>query len=190
MHSKLSTNLTVLALLMALLPAAGLAAEEAPEEFPATNESLAIIQQFDQDYDQWQATQVKRAAVSHGNGEAVKVVIHKKTQSMNVTVNGKPLFSTMVTTGMAGKTTPSGTWHAGGIERVHMSREYHAPLPWAVRITGGYFIHGATEGALVYMKKKIPHSHGCVRVPPVFARELYDLVLQAGTSNTTIIVTQ
>jgi lipoprotein-anchoring transpeptidase ErfK/SrfK len=189
MHSRMSTHLTVLAILASLVSATSFAADEtnSDEEFAPTNESLAMIQQFDHDYDQWQTTQVRGQT---GTVVQVKVVIHKKSQTMNVVVNGEPRFSTMVTTGMAGKSTPSGTWHAGGIERVHMSKEYHAPLPWAVRITGGYFIHGASEGALVYMKKKIPHSHGCVRVPPVYARQLYDLVAQAGISHTSITVTQ
>ncbi|MGZ3723826.1 MAG: L,D-transpeptidase, partial [Bdellovibrionales bacterium] len=150
-----------------------------------TQESLAIIQQFDQDYDKWAPT---NASKTTGHGDEVKVIIHKGSQNMVVSVNGEVRFSTMVTTGMSGHTTPSVTTHAQGIERVHFSKEYHAPLPWAIRITGGYFIHGASDGALPWMRKKIPHSHGCVRVPPVYARQLYDIVQTAGIHNTSITV--
>jgi lipoprotein-anchoring transpeptidase ErfK/SrfK len=195
MRSKMSTNLTILALLLALVPAIGhtaddaaAAAEPSPEseEFPMNEQSLAIIQQFDQDYDQWQTTNTAKKAK---RGDKVTVVIRKKSQSMSVTVNGEKRFSTMVGTGMPGHTTPNVSTQAKSLERVHMSRQYHAPLPYAIRIVGGYFIHAATEGALYYMRKKIPHSHGCVRVPAVYARQLYDIVSSAGIQNTKITVT-
>jgi lipoprotein-anchoring transpeptidase ErfK/SrfK len=207
MNSRMKTALASLALITTMVPSVGYSEEAVTpsvvsgEEFPATDESLAVIQQFDADYDSWVASKpkttittgtststAKTPAKPEGKAESVKVVIHKGSQSMTVSVNGDTDFTTMVTTGMKGDTTPSGTWHPGSVQSVHMSREFHAPLPWAVQITGGYYIHGATEGALVYMRKKIPHSHGCVRVPPVYARKLYDLVREAGLRNTTITV--
>lgn len=186
MISRMKTALITLTVIAAL-PATGLCAEVYDgEEFPATNESLAVIHQFDHDYDKMK---VSTASAPAASGDQVKVVIHKASQSMTVSVNGSTDFTTMVSTGMAGKATPSGTFKPHSVEAVHESKEFHAPLPWAVNITGGYYIHGATEGAIAWMEKKIPHSHGCVRVPPVYARKLYDLVREAGLRNTTIVVT-
>ncbi len=187
-------SLTAALIACLLFPALGHSQEvensvQPAEEFPMNDESLAIIQQFDHDYDRWMESKVSRPPQTD-HADEVNVVIHKKSQSMSVTVNGKPEFTTMVTTGMAGKETPSVSTHAKDVERVHMSREYNAPLPWAIRITCGYFIHGATEGAMVYMKRKVPHSHGCVRVPPQYARRLFDIVSTAGVKNTFIVVTQ
>lgn len=50
------------------------------------------------------------------------------------------------------------------------SRKYDsAPMPYALHITGGYFIHqGVSDGT--------PRSHGCIRMPGLYQKRLYEYI--------------
>jgi hypothetical protein len=77
-----------------------------------------------------------------------------------------------VSTGMAGYDTPTGTFKVFRKERRSWSVPYHVWLPYASYFTGGVAFHAgdtATSRA----------SHGCVRVPSRFARDVYR-VLKTG----------
>jgi lipoprotein-anchoring transpeptidase ErfK/SrfK len=80
-----------------------------------------------------------------------------------------------VSTGMKGHDTPTGTFTIGRKERRSWSVPYKVWLPYASYFTsdGVAFHAGTTDVARA--------SHGCVRVPAAFAREIYDL-LTPGTS--------
>ena len=90
-----------------------------------------------------------------------RVVINKKEQKLRGYQGERLVVETRVSTGRRGYTTPSGTWNAGPEKaRLRYSRKYdNAPMPWAIQITGGYFMHGYTS------VPKRPASHGCVRLP-------------------------
>jgi hypothetical protein len=68
----------------------------------------------------------------------------------------------------------------------HFSREYdNAPMPNAIFFDlNGHAIHGSYD--------PIGHpaaSHGCVRLDPVNAEKLFDLVIEEGMAHTTVEIT-
>jgi lipoprotein-anchoring transpeptidase ErfK/SrfK len=60
---------------------------------------------------------------------------------------------------------------------MHYSKKYdNAPMPHSIFFRGGYAIHGTyATGALGR-----PVSHGCVRLSPAHAAQLYDMVKREG----------
>ena len=70
-------------------------------------------------------------------------------------------------TGKAGYTTPRGRFSVYRRERRSWSYSYRVWLPWAAYFNRGIAFHGYRT-VPVYAA-----SHGCVRVPFPFARELY-----------------
>lgn len=90
-----------------------------------------------------------------------RVVINKKEQKLRCYQGDRVVIETRVSTGRRGFTTPNGTWTAGPEKaRLRFSKKYeNAPMPWAVQINGGYFMHGYTS------VPRRPASHGCVRLP-------------------------
>lgn len=73
------------------------------------------------------------------------------------------VMETHVSTGRSGYGTPVGDYTAGPEKsRYRVSRKYDdAPMPYAVQLKGGYFVHGS--GSV----PRYPASHGCVRMPLV-----------------------
>ncbi len=73
-----------------------------------------------------------------------------------------------VSTGKAGYATPLGTFRVFRRERMSWSYSYRVWLPWAAYFNGGIAFHASAD------VPPYPASHGCVRVPGVFAKEVYD----------------
>lgn len=123
-----------------------------------------------------------------GPGYAAQVVIsiNQTSQRMTVSVDGQREYVWPVSTGIAGYTTPSGTYKPFRMEADHFSEEWDdAPMPHSIFFTTmGHAIHG-TE----YVKKLGRRaSHGCVRLDPENAATLYALVEEVGLTNTTIVI--
>jgi lipoprotein-anchoring transpeptidase ErfK/SrfK len=113
----------------------------------------------------------------------VRVNINKASQSMHVYVDGSLAYVWPVSTGRKGYGTPSGSYRAQRLERYWYSRKYdNAPMHNAVFFRGGYAIHGTSYVSQLGS----PASHGCVRLHPSNAAELYALVQQHGRGNTRI----
>jgi lipoprotein-anchoring transpeptidase ErfK/SrfK len=70
--------------------------------------------------------------------------------------------------GAAGHDTPAGTFSVSRKELRSWSVPYSVWMPWASYFTGGIALH---ESASV---PAYPASHGCVRLPAGFARQVYD----------------
>ena len=123
------------------------------------------------------------AAPVHAN---VLVQIDKSTQQMTVTVDGAPRWQWRVSTGRAGRDTPSGMFRAFRMEAEHYSKEFDdAPMPHSIFFTRlGHAIHGYLDTRHLGE----PASHGCVRLDPANAAKLYALVQQEGVTNTTVVV--
>jgi peptidoglycan hydrolase-like protein with peptidoglycan-binding domain len=80
-----------------------------------------------------------------------------------------------VSTGRRGYATPTGSFSVYRRERLSWSRPYRVWLPWAA------YFH--PRGIAFHSSPNVPArpvSHGCVRVPPPFAREVYRFA-QIGT---------
>ena len=76
--------------------------------------------------------------------------------------------TTSVSTGKSGYATPSGDFSIYRRERLSWSIVYDVWLPWAA------YFH--PKGLAFHRSRRVPPyptSHGCVRVPPPFAREVY-----------------
>jgi hypothetical protein len=114
----------------------------------------------------------------------VLVTINKSTQRMTVSVDGEPLYNWAVSTGRAGRDTPSGQHRAFRMEKDHYSKEWDdAPMPNSIFFTRvGHAIHGTYDTA----KIGSPASAGCVRLEPENAETLFALVEEQGVLNTTV----
>jgi len=108
-------------------------------------------------------------------------VVSTASQRMFVFKDGALWDSSPVSTGRRGHATPAGVFPILQKRVFHRSNIYsNAPMPYMQRLTwSGIAIHsGRLPG--------YPASHGCVRLPPAFARALYGLTR---ASATTVVIT-
>jgi hypothetical protein len=84
--------------------------------------------------------------------------------------DGQRIAVTTVSTGTPGHDTPTGVFPIINKQPVYHSKKYdNAAMPWMQRLTmWGHALHAGHVRAG-------PASHGCVRLPAAFARELYSL---------------
>ena len=109
--------------------------------------------------------------------------ISLSSQRMDVFVDGRPRYSWPVSTARRGYRTPVGTFRPQALAVWHRSTIYSgSPMPHSIFFHGGYAIHGSYETR--YLGR--PASHGCVRLHPAAAAELFSLVRQYGSGNTVI----
>jgi lipoprotein-anchoring transpeptidase ErfK/SrfK len=138
----------------------------------------------------WFAAIILAALISGAGAAAaasVQISINKLSQKMTVSVDGTEKYVWLVSTGVSGYSTPSGSYTPFRMEPDHYSKEWDdAPMPHSIFFTpGGHAIHGSP-----YTKRLgTRNSHGCVRLAPDNAATLYALVQKAGMKNTRVIVT-
>lgn len=115
------------------------------------------------------------SAVFSSKSRAASIVakVDVSEQLMRVYVNGKRFYTWRVSTGRGRYHTPRGSYRPTFLKRMHYSSKYNnSPMPWSIFFKGGYAIHGTN-----YIKSLgRPASHGCIRLHPAAARELYNLV--------------
>jgi hypothetical protein len=108
----------------------------------------------------------------------VRIHVDLGAQRMHVeSLNGS--YDWPVSTARSGYSTPRGSFAPTGLQRMHYSKKYHmSPMPYSIFFRGGYAIHGTSAvGAL-----GTPASHGCVRLSPGNAAQLYHMVQAEGAS--------
>lgn len=117
---------------------------------------------------------------------AVLVTVDKSTQRMTVQVDGNVRWVWPVSTGKPGHDTPSGHYTAFRMEADHYSKEWDdAPMPHSIFFSQtGHAIHGSFNTR----RLGTPVSHGCVRLDPGNAAQLYSLVERQGMENTRVVV--
>lgn len=105
------------------------------------------------------------------DGQALQIVVSKDQQLLKVYDGDEIIATSRVSTGKAGHTTPSGIFSVLEKQKFHKSNIYSdSPMPWMQRITwSGIALHESTH------VPKHPASHGCIRLPAAFARELFKL---------------
>jgi hypothetical protein len=94
----------------------------------------------------WLASVLLALVPAAGPADAsVLVTVNKATQRMTVSVDGRPLYSWPVSTGMRGHATPAGTFRPFRMEEEHYSEEWDdAPMPHSIFFTAaGHAIHGS-----------------------------------------------
>ncbi len=117
----------------------------------------------------------------------VLITVDKSTQQMTVSVDGEHRWTWPVSTGIPRYDTPSGSYRAFRMEADHFSKEWDdAPMPHSIFFTQkGHAIHGYVNTRNIRNRA----SHGCVRLDPAHATQLYALVQEQGVLNTTVVLT-
>lgn len=126
------------------------------------------------------------AAPVQGWAASLVARIDVGAQTMTVSRQGQVLYKWRVSTARKGYVTPRGTYRPQRLHKMWYSRKYEmSPMPYSVFYHGGYAIHGTNA----VKRLGTPASHGCVRLHTGNAAKFYELVKQAGSANTKIIVT-
>ncbi|RYE00054.1 MAG: hypothetical protein EOP61_14140 [Sphingomonadales bacterium] len=108
-------------------------------------------------------------------GAPVKLVISIPQQLLFAYRDGQLIAVSTVSTGSEGRETPTGEFTILQKKTFHRSNLYsNAPMPYMQRLTwDGIAIHaGHLPG--------YPASHGCIRLPKEFARQLYEITAMGG----------
>ena len=105
-----------------------------------------------------------------GGSGAVTMLVNLRDQRAYLYRDGQRIAVTTVSTGVPGHDTPIGVFPIMGKEKIHHSNKYdNAPMPFMQRLTNwGHALHAGQVRAG-------PASHGCVRLPAEFARQLYSM---------------
>ncbi len=94
-------------------------------------------------------------------------------QRMRVYVDGVHRYTWPVSTARRGYITPTGRFRPQSMHRFHRSSKYNnSPMPHSIFFHRGYAIHGSYETRKLGRRA----SHGCIRLHPANARELYRLM--------------
>lgn len=111
------------------------------------------------------------AALAADDGSPLQIFVSKDTQSLVVYDGDQVVATSNVSTGKRGHTTPSGIFSVIEKKKMHHSNLYDdAPMPWMQRITwSGVALHES------HSVPNYPASHGCVRMPKAFAKELFGM---------------
>lgn len=99
------------------------------------------------------------------------IVVSRPDQKLTVYRGTDAVATSRVSTGKNGHITPTGIYSILQKARFHRSNKYsNAPMPFMQRITwSGIALHGSNS------VPAYPASHGCIRLPPAFAKELYKM---------------
>lgn len=122
------------------------------------------------------------AASAHAS---VLVTVDRGDQLMRVYVEGDLVYVWPISTGREGYRTPAGRYSPTMLRRMHYSSKYDdAPMPHSIFFRGGYAIHGT------YAVNRLGRqaSHGCIRLHPANARELFRMVQDFGPRDTRIVI--
>jgi hypothetical protein len=109
------------------------------------------------------------------NGQPMTIVISLGAQKVDVYRGTTLITSSQVSSGKPGYATPAGVYSILEKQKWHESNIYSgAPMPWMQRITwSGMALHGGVVPGH-------PASHGCVRLYPSFASNLFRITTVGG----------
>jgi len=104
------------------------------------------------------------------------VIISLPDQTLSAYRNGIRVAYSSISSGVKGRSTPTGVFTILEKQVTHFSNKYHhAPMPYMQRLTWeGVALHGGDLPGY-------PASHGCIRLPHEFARKLYSLTVRGAT---------
>lgn len=101
----------------------------------------------------------------------LQIIVSRKDQTLRVYRGTEIVASSNVSTGKKGHATPTGIFSILEKRRKHFSNLYDsAPMPFMQRLTwSGIALHESNS------VPSYPASHGCVRLPGAFAKELFGM---------------
>ena len=115
--------------------------------------------------------------MAQGPAWAVTIDIDIPTQRMEVKTASGQTMSWKVSTARKGFVTPPGSYTPYSLQKMHYSRKYDmAPMPHSIFFHEGYAIHGT--GSVAQLGR--PASHGCIRLSPANAAQLFNIVKLEG----------
>jgi len=115
---------------------------------------------------------VLSASVAFAGEQApLQIVVSRDQQSLVVYDGNTVIATSNVSTGKAGHSTPTGIFSILEKRRFHKSNIYsNAPMPFMQRLTwSGIALHASNH------VPSYPASHGCVRMPDAFAKQLFKM---------------
>ena len=103
-------------------------------------------------------------------GSPVTLLVSLRDQRGYLYRDGRRIAVTTLSTGLPGHDTPTGVFPIMAKEAMHHSNRYdNAPMPWMQRLTRwGHALHAGKV-------RNGPASHGCVRLPAEFAKQLFSM---------------
>jgi hypothetical protein len=114
----------------------------------------------------------------------VDIRVNLASQTMTVTTPDGETRQWAVSSGRKGYNTIRGNYRPYALKTYHWSRKYGGAMPHAIFFKGGFAIHGTNAVG----RLGSPASHGCVRLAPGNARELFALVKKHGQRSTRIAI--
>ena len=124
------------------------------------------------------------AALAGPAQAGVDIRVNLARQSMTVTTPDGDVRRWAISSGRTGYRTIRGQYRPYMLKTYHWSRKYGGAMPHAIFFKGGFAIHGTTAVS----RLGSPASHGCIRLAPGNARELFALVKKYGPGSTRIAI--
>ncbi|WP_319413976.1 L,D-transpeptidase [uncultured Cohaesibacter sp.] len=119
--------------------------------------------------------------------DTIQIRVDLSKQTMFVSVNGWKRHTWPISSARDGFTTPAGLYRPTRMYEDYRSKEYNnASMPYSIFFYQGYAIHGTSA----VKSLGSPASHGCIRLHPDNAKELYELVSVNGKDNTRVFITE
>ena len=114
----------------------------------------------------------------------VQIKVNLNAQTMQVTTPDGEVRNWNISSGRKGFNTIRGNYRPYALKTYHWSRKYGGAMPHAIFFKGGFAIHGTS--AVKALGR--PASHGCIRLHPANARELFQMVKTHGQGSTQIAI--
>ncbi|MEM7067516.1 MAG: L,D-transpeptidase [Pseudomonadota bacterium] len=110
-------------------------------------------------------------ALSAPQNDPLQVIVSLQDQELKVYRGNELITSSNISSGKKGNDTPTGIFSVLQKNRHHRSNIYsNAPMPFMQRLTwSGIALHASNH------VPDYPASHGCIRLPHKFARELFKM---------------
>jgi len=100
-------------------------------------------------------------------GSANRLEIWRSSQLLAVVQNNQIRRMVSISSGRPGYSTPLGRFRIYSKVLNEWSHKYNAPMPYSSYFTGGIALHQSAD------VPGYPASHGCVRVPASWARDVW-----------------
>ncbi len=114
----------------------------------------------------------------------VQIRVNLNAQTMQVTTPDGEVRNWAISSGRKGFNTIRGQYRPYALKTYHWSRKYGGAMPHAIFFKGGYAIHGTSD----VKRLGRPASHGCIRLHPAHAKELFRMVKEHGAGSTRIAI--
>ncbi|WP_321446768.1 L,D-transpeptidase [uncultured Cohaesibacter sp.] len=117
--------------------------------------------------------------------DEIQIRVDLAKQKMFVSVNGWKKYTWPISSAREGFDTPEGLYRPTRMYETYRSKEYNnAPMPYSIFFYRGFAIHGTSA----VKSLGTPASHGCIRLHPDNAKELFELVDANGKKNTRVYI--